>query len=295
MPGNSTRSGIAVGVDGSPQSAAAVHWAAREAALRGSRLILVHALTDPTAGAWLDVPVPADYWIERRANAADLLEDAASMARQAQPMGPTIEIEQDLASGGPLAPLVEWSKFAEMVVVGRRGVGGLQRLLLGSVSSGLVHRAHCPVAVIHGENTPKAQPADAPIVVGVDGSRASELAVDVAFGAASRREVELIALHTWLENSDEFIGAGWPNVRERADETLAERLAGWQERYPDVVVRRVVKMDNPIHQLLELAGSAQLLVVGSHGRGALAGLLLGSVSSAVIQSAAIPVIVARQS
>ncbi|MCH9760730.1 MAG: universal stress protein [Actinomycetia bacterium] len=293
MPGKPTRSGIAVGVDGSPQSAAAVHWAAREAALRGSRLILVHALTDPTAGAWLDVPVPADYWIERRANATDLLEEAASLAREAQLTGSALEIEQELASGGPLAPLVEWSKIAEMVVVGRRGVSGLQRLLLGSVSSGLLHRAHCPVAVIHGENAPEAWPGDAPVVVGIDGSPASEHAVEIAFGAASRRGVDLIALHTWLENTDEFIGAGWPNVRERADEVLAERLAGWQERYPDVVVRRVVKMDSPIHQLIKLSASAQLLVVGSHGRGALAGLLLGSVSSAVVHSAQIPVIVAR--
>ncbi len=133
------------------------------------------------------------------------------------------------------------------------------------------------------------------MVVGIDGSQASERAVEIAFDEASRRGVDLIALHTWLTSTDDFIGVGWPEVRAQADETLAERLAGWQERYPDVVVRRVVKMDNPARELLLLAESAQLLVVGSHGRGGIAGLILGSVSSVVVQSARIPVIVARQS
>lgn len=294
MSMKSTPSGIVVGVDGSSPSHAAVTWAAHAAALRRAPLTLVHALTDPNAGTWLDVPVPADYWVERRARATELLEDAERIARQALPVPTAIRIEQELASEGPLSRMVQWSKDAEMVVVGCRGRGGLQRLLLGSVSSGLVHRAHCPVAVIRDTGGRPDRSAAAPIVVGIDGSPASEYAVEIAFGEASRRQVDLIALHTWLTSTDDFIGTGWPNVRERADEILAERLAGWQERYPDVVVRRVVKMDNPVHQLIELSESAQLLVVGSHGRGSIAGLILGSVSSAVVHGVEIPVIVARQ-
>ena len=77
------------------------------------------------------------------------------------------------------------------------------------------------------------------------------------------------------------------------EETLSERLSGFQERFPDVLIRRVVVPDRPAHQLLEQGASAQLLVVGSHGRGGFAGMLLGSVGTAVVHAAKMPVIVVR--
>ena len=294
MTSSSSHHGIVVGVDGSPQSKAAVEWAAREAAMLGSRLTLVHVLIDPTISAWVDAPVSEDYWRRAKQRAQDLLEEANRIAREALPIGSTVTVDQELATGRPQSELEDLSKDADRIVVGSRGLGGVQRVMLGSVSSGLAHHAHCPVVVVHEEDSVKDH-VHAPVVVGIDGSQASERAVEIAFDEASRRGVDLIALHTWLTSTDDFIGVGWPEVRAQADETLAERLAGWQERYPDVVVRRVVKMDNPARELLLLAESAQLLVVGSHGRGGIAGLILGSVSSVVVQSARIPVIVARQS
>ncbi|NVN48341.1 universal stress protein [Mycolicibacterium hippocampi] len=291
MSSSSAHPGIVVGVDGSPQSDAAVEWAVRAAALRGVALVLVHALTDPSATAWLDVPLPEDYWESRRKTAEVLLDDATRIARGALPVTQSLTVDRALVTGSPRAVLVDMSEHADMVVVGCRGLRAIQRAVLGSVSAGLVHHARCPVAVVR--EAPSEDLREAPILVGIDGSPVSERAVAIAFDEASRRGVDLVALHTWLESTDDFIGVGWPDVREQADEILAERLAGWQQRYPDVSVHRVVAMDNPIRQLLELSGSAQLMVVGSHGRGGLVGLLLGSVSSAVVQSARIPVIVAR--
>ena len=86
-----------------------------------------------------------------------------------------------------------------MIVVGCRGRGALARVLLGSVSTGLVHHAHCPVAVIHDEDPLMPHPAQAPVLVGIDGSPASELAAAIAFDEASRRGVELVALHAWSD------------------------------------------------------------------------------------------------
>ena len=139
-------------------------------------------------------------------------------------------------------------------------------------------------------------PAMAPVVVGIDGSPASESATAIAFDEASRRGVELVAVHAWSDYGAYALpGITWSDMQKQADGILAERLAGWQERYPDVMVRRVVVQDRPAHQLLEQSESAQLTVVGSHGRGGFAGMLLGSVSSAVAESARTPVIVARPS
>ena len=117
----------------------------------------------------------------------------------------------------------------------------------------------------------------------------------MAFDEASRRGVGLIAVHAWSDAGVmDFPGFDFTPLEQEANEVLGERLAGWQERYPDVAVERVVAFDRPVPQLLLQAKRAQLLVVGSHGRGGFAGMLLGSVSSAVVQSATVPVLVARQ-
>jgi nucleotide-binding universal stress UspA family protein len=133
-------------------------------------------------------------------------------------------------------------------------------------------------------------------LVGIDGSGASELATAIAFDEASRRNVELIALHAWSDvDVSEWAGIDWPATESTAEQVLAERLAGWQEQYPDVNVQRIVARDQPARQLVERSEEAQLLVVGSRGRGGFAGMLVGSVSETVAQLARMPVIVARES
>jgi nucleotide-binding universal stress UspA family protein len=287
--------GILVGVDGSPASKYAVDWAAREAAMRNVRLTLVHAVR-PIGITLPPVPAPTAYARWQVEQGQKNLDDAVEIARQVTPDGGPEQIETDLLFSPVIPTLVDLSKDAQMVVVGSRGLGPFARSLLGSVSSSLIRHAHCPVAVIHDEDPLMPHPAEAPVLVGIDGSPVSELATAIAFQEASWRGVDLVALHVWSDvEVNDFPPIDWPAMKPAAEEILAERLAGWQERYPDVTVRRVVECDHPTYHLIKQSESAQLVVVGSHGRGGFAGMLLGSVSAAVAHSARMPVIVARQS
>lgn len=282
---------IVVGIDGSAASKVAVDWAARSAAMRRMPLKLVSVLNPPVVMAFPEVPMPAGYLEWQQDEGRKVLDAAAATAADA---APDVEISTELLSGPSVPSLVEASKDAALIVVGCRGRGALARGLLGSVSTGLIHHALCPVAIIHDEDPLMPHPSQAPVVVGLDGSPASEKAVGIAFEEASFRGVDLVAVHAWSDTGVfEFPGVDWSVQQGQAEEVLSERLAGWQERYPDVLVRRVVVADRPAHQLLEQAESAQLLVIGSHGRGGFAGMLLGSVSTAVVHAAKMPVIVAR--
>ena len=283
---------IIVGVDGSPASRVAVDWAARDAALRGADLKLVHVLVPPAVMAFPEVPMPPGFMEWQDEEGRRLLDSAVKTVEEA---GAEVEVSTDMVSGPAVPVLADLSSSAQMIVVGCRGHGALARGLLGSISTGLAHHAHCPVAIIHDEDPLMAHPSKAPVVVGVDGSPASENAVAIAFEQASFRGVDLLAVHAWSDTGVfEFPGADWSTLQAAGEETLSERLAGWQERYPDVLVRRVVVADKPAHQLLEQAESAQLLVVGSRGRGGIAGMLLGSVSTSVLHGARMPVIIVRR-
>jgi len=191
--------------------------------------------------------------------------------------------------------LVDHTKDAQMIVVGSRGQGAWRRGLFGSVSTGLLHHAHCPVAVIRDQLDEPIR-RDGPVVLGVDGSPASELATAIAFDEAMWRGVDLVAVHAWIDAEPPAIPRSvWPEFQSDAEAILAERLAGYRDRYPDVTVHRKVVFDQPARHLLEAAESAQLLVLGSHGRGGFAGMVLGSVSSTVVHATHTPVIVARRS
>ena len=290
MSSEGTNYGVVVGVDGTAGCRPAVAWAAEEAALRTLPITLLHAIT-PLVVSWPVGPVQASIaeWQEQQAYLA--IEEARQTVQSATG-GVPMDIRTETVSSSAVSTLVDASKTASILVVGSRGAGALSRALLGSVSSGVTHHAHCPVAVIRAGEAP-AEP-NAPVVLGIDGSPASEAATEWAFDEAARRGVDLIALHAWSDIAVfPALGMDWRDRETEGQEILAERLAGWQEQYPDVKVHRRIVCDQPARRLLEESANAQLVVVGSHGRGGFSGMLLGSVSSAVSQAATVPVLVVR--
>ena len=145
------------------------------------------------------------------------------------------------------------------------------------------------------QTKPTSRHRTAPVLVGIDGSPASEAATAVAFDEASRRNVELVALHAWSDvGITPVLGMDWHGYEDQGHEVLAERLAGWQEQYPDVHIRRRIVCDRPARWLVDESEHSQLVVLGSRGRGGFAGMLLGSVSTAVAEAAKCPVLVVRR-
>ncbi|MFD2417119.1 universal stress protein [Amycolatopsis pigmentata] len=284
---------IVVGVDGSRQALDAVTWGAREAVRWNAPLVLLHAYEVPESGPR---PGPsASDWIAARKQAADqLLRESMAVAERVRPRA-DITVESVVDSSIPL--LLRRSHTAKMVVLGSRGHSAFADLLAGSTATALAAHGHCPVTVIRGSD-PNGR-ADAPVVAGVDGSALSEPALELAFQEASVRGVHLIASHSWhdLDLAETFGAArGTLEVESpggAAERLLAECLAGWQEKYPEVTVERVLAEDRPRDHLLDRSRTAQLVVAGSRGRGGFQGLLLGSTSHALIHHADCPVLIAR--
>jgi nucleotide-binding universal stress UspA family protein len=284
--------GVLVCVDGSAASDAAVAWGAREASMRRLPVTLMHAIP-PVVVGWPVGQLYADMPEWQMNNAQHAVDQARKTLRASLSESEPPEIHTEIVYSSVVPALIDASKNAWIIVAGSQGLGALGRLLLGSVTTGLVHHAHCPVAVVHS-NESAVPDSNAPVLLGIDGSPASEAATALAFDEASRRGVGLLALHVWSDvGVFPVLGMDWRDRESEGEEILAERLAGWQERYPDVRVERLLFCDKPSQWLLAESEHAQLVVVGSRGRGGFPGMLLGSVSSAVTQAAKVPVIVVR--
>ncbi|MDT7716893.1 MAG: hypothetical protein QOH09_2885 [Pseudonocardiales bacterium] len=288
---------IVAGVDGSTSALRAAQWAADEAAGRHIPLRLVHGVNTCVLAGTGGVALPQSFFDALEGEGRRMLAEAETAIRQQHP---GLDVGVDLYTADPVPTLIDMSEHARLMVLGSRGRGGFTGILAGSTAVALVAHGRCPVAVIRGRTPDEAPPSRGAVVVGVDGSPAGEAALAMAFDEASWRGTDLLAVHTWIEffsdSSSEYAGqfrVDWGALENCERELVAERMAGWQEKYPDVEVRRVVTRDRPVRCLLNHAVDAQLLVVGSRGRGGFSGMLLGSTSQALMYHAPCPLLVVR--
>ena len=178
--------------EGSPASDAAVTWASREAVSRRIPITLMHVVA-PVVVGWPVGQLYANMPEWQKDNAQHVIEHARKTLTASLGESEAPEVHTEMVYASAVPTLIEASKEARMIVVGSQGIGALGRLLLGSVSTALIQHAHCPVAVIRSDE--RTAPDNAPVLVGIDGSPASEAATALAFDEASRRGVDLLALH----------------------------------------------------------------------------------------------------
>lgn len=283
---------IVVGLDESDAARAAAGWAAREAARRHAALHLVSAF--PTSGHASGV---ADV-IPGITQGEELTELQRLVQAELTAVHANLKVTGIVVREDPVRLLLREAEHALMLVVATRSSGRLSHVALGSVAFAVTARAHVPVAVIR----PGAEHGDpaGPVVVGVDGSPVSEKALAFAFATASAHRKPLQAVHAWDAEKafDPAVpgAAGWTSMTDLEDVervVLAERLAGWRERYPDVPVDSTLLTERPTDALERLSKNAQLVVVGSRGRNRLAGMVLGSTSQHLIVHGGSPVVVVR--
>jgi nucleotide-binding universal stress UspA family protein len=274
--------GIVVGVSESPAGAAALDWALEQAVCRQAPLVAVRAWDIPAYGPYYSVgsalrSTSPDFHLTE----LKIAQEALAQAVQRVPSAAHIETTAVATRGRPPEVLVAAAEQAQLLVLGTRGVGALSRVVhLGSVTSSVLHHAHGPVAVI--PDAARDAPTARRVVVGVDGSTASLRALAWAVSHARATGATLVPLSV----------GGADDTAELAALRASADAAGAQEDRP-VPVEPEVRRGSVSQELLAAAAQADVLVIGSRGRGGFASLLLGSTSSQVAGHAVRPVVVVR--
>ncbi|WP_280461298.1 universal stress protein [Nocardia carnea] len=287
---------IVVGVDSSEPSELAARWAGRTASRRGLRLRIVHgynlAAARTLTGVYDQMEQPVLEAAYRRG--IDCVERARSLALQTDP---SLRVETALSDAEPARLLVEESAAAELTVIGASGEGSTLTHI-GSTLLAVTSHGHGKVVVVRGPGADSSSDRARPVVVGLDGTAASNAAAAAAFAEADLMGAPVVALHTWHDLRFHWF-AGMPEtiddpgIAAVAEAQLSEWLAEWTEKYPDVEVIRKIYLAGPDLHLIDWSKSAQLVVVGSRGRGGFHGLLMGSTSNILVQRAHCPVLIAH--
>ncbi|GGO78403.1 universal stress protein [Nonomuraea cavernae] len=278
---------IIVGVDGSVASRAAVEWAANDAFRAHQPLRIVHAVDH---SPYQIARFPSDDWPDALVRTGHrFLAEAVALAHERQP---DVEVTTELIEGPAAVVLREQSKDATEVVVGSRGLGGFAGALLGSVSVNVAGHTRCPVVVVRGER----RETFGEVTVGVDDSPECEPALAYAFEQARRRGGTLRVVHAWQLPVHAFapdIPYDMDEVRTAQHRLVTDRLAAFREEYPQVTVVEDVLSAHPVNALADASDRSDLVVVGSHGRGVMGSVLLGSVSRGILHHARCAVAVVR--
>lgn len=274
---------IVVGVDASDRSHAAVTWAISEASVGGRPVTLVHVLDKR------NVPVPV-LGQESDQHGWRLL---TQLERELKSNAPTIEVRKELAAGAVDACLVSQSADQAALVVGRRGLGGFSRLLVGSTSLSVASHARVPVVVVPEQWQVDAHDTE-PVVVGVDHRDLQPAALEFAFAEAHRRNVPLVAAHgREVPDMDWDPATSATTADARAEQDSADALERvvepWRKAYPEVKVSLLHGREHPLTVLLDKARPTQLLVLGRHSNRRRGGFPFGSVARAVVHYAEVPV------
>lgn len=288
---------LIVGIDGSPESEAALAWALEEAIRRELDVELVYALAVPVVSdAYGMVLTRPD--IDELTDYSQRLLDAALASAQAS--APEVTVTSRLANGPPAAVLIEASKRAEGLVLGTRGIGAISGKPLGSVSIRLAGKSVCPVYIVPPEWREDPLP-DGPVLVGVDGSEHSDAALRLALAEARCRQTGLIVLTAyhvpWLARPAEprLVAEFEESEHWLADKTISESLDRVKGHgYADVTVEQRSVPALPPEALVEASRDAVLTVVGARGRRPFSRSVLGSVSRTLMQETRRPVAVVHK-
>lgn len=275
-----------IGVDGSEHGRAALTWGLERATARGAEVELIHVADD----SFLSESVA--FLSEAQAASEQMLAHEIAYAKTE--LGFAGNITGTAVVGHPTAEVEEASKRADLLILGAHSGGRFAGSVFGTRAVKVAAVAHCPVAVIPAEM----DASGSGVVVGVDGSESSKLAIAFAAEEASSRGVPLIAVYAWMPPLTPGLEYLWSEElvtaqQAAAEEAIAIGVAGLASRYPDLEVRREIVQAPPVTAILQVAEGAGMLVVGSRGRGGISRLLLGSVSHGVLNALPCPTVVTR--
>jgi len=289
---------IVVGYDGSEPSQMALRWALDEAGLRHLPVTILHAQPSEAVLTGLGLG-----YYDPDGTAQTTAEALLAEARdKAETWAPDVHVRTRLDADPPAVALLDAMNEATLVVVGSRGRGGFGELLVGSTSLHTATHGRVPVVLVRADTSGAEGPEAGRIVVGVDGSDAAQDALRFGFEEAEVRKVGLTALRAWKSPYFDSTGAKGGTIPAHVEDevlvpgertVLHDSVAQWHAKHPDVDVRERLVHGDAAAALIEAGRGAELVVVGSRGRGGFRSVMLGSVSHAVLHHSTAPVVVVR--